>query len=192
MKHLAPAILILTLTAAPVLASEAVDPVEVASRTYIQGCVAHVGDMAQLRDKLQPGHDLYLPQLPPKEARPFLQGREGEAWSRPDAGVVLVLLSGDDQCMVFMQQGSGDALFKQLEKDLKSALGRSFSVQAAGREAKGTMLARFIDMMPTGEYRAELIKRYGGEPNGLRTILTTSNTPNPNLQAIVTLGARQP
>ena len=199
MTKLAPAILALTLATSPVLAADpapapsaAVDTVEVASLTFIRGCVAHTGAMAELRDALQPGHDLYLPQLPAKEAKPFLQGREGEAYIRSDAGVALVLLKGDDQCVVFMQKGSGDALYKRLEKDLKSALGRSFSVQAAGREAKGNMVARFIDMMPTGEYRAELIKRYGGEPTGMRTILTTSDIANPNLQAIITLGVRQP
>lgn len=204
MKHLAPVILALALATAPSLAAEqaakaqtpsstaAVDPVEVASLTFIRGCVAHMGAYATLRDNLQPGHDLYLPQLPDKEAKPFLQGQEGEAYIRSDAGVALVLPKGDDQCMVFMQRGSGDALYKQLEKDLKAGLGRSFSVQAAGREVKGSMVARFIDMMPAGDYRAELIKRFGGEPNGLRAILTTSTIANPNLQAIISLGARQP
>lgn len=173
-------------------APPAVDPAEVASKTFVFGCVAHVGAFSELRDKLQPGHDLYLPQLSPAEARPFLQGREGEAYTRPDAGVTLVLLKAEEQCVVFMHKGSGDRLYKQLETDLKTALGRSFTVQAAGREAKGPMVARFIDMTPTGVYRAELVKRYGGEPTGLRTIVTTSETANPNLQAIITIGTRQP
>jgi len=170
----------------------AVDPVEVASLTFVRGCVAHVGAFAELRDKLQPGHDLYLPQLPAEAAKPFLQGREGEAFARPDAGVVLVLFKAEEQCAVFMRKGSADRLYKQLETDLKTALGRSFSVQAAGQEIKGPMVARFIDMNPAGEYRAELIKRYGGDPDSLRTILTTSTIADPSLQAIITIAVRQP
>ena len=170
----------------------AADPVEVASLTFVRGCVAHLGAYAELRDKLQPGRDLYLPRLSAADAKPFLQGREGEAYARFDAGVTLVLLKAEEQCAVFMQKGSPDRLYKQLDKDLKAALGRSFSVQAGGREVKGPMLARFIDMMPAGDYRADLIKRYGGEPNGLRAILTTSETANPNLQAIITIGTREP
>ncbi|TAN73900.1 MAG: hypothetical protein EPN20_03030 [Magnetospirillum sp.] len=185
--------LALTLLAARAGAADpAVDVVEVASRTFVWGCVAHIGAYAELRDRLQPGRDLYLPQLSPVDARPFLQGREGEAYVRFDAGVTLVLLKAEDQCAVFVQKVSSDRLYKQLDKDIRAALGRSFSVQGAGREAKGPLTARFIDMTPVGDYRAELLKRYGSEPAGMRTILTTSESANPNLQAIITVGMRQP
>ncbi|MDO8606018.1 MAG: hypothetical protein Q7R40_05750 [Phaeospirillum sp.] len=186
-------VVLFLLAVPPALADEpAVDTVEVASGTFVRGCVGHMGAYAELRDKLQPGHDLYLPQLSPSAAKPFLQGREGEAYARFDAGVTLVLIKGEDQCVVFMQKGSADSLYKQLDKDLRAALGRSFTVQAAGREVKGPLVARFIDMTPTGDYRAELLKRHGAEPVGLRAILTTSETANPNLRAIITIGTRQP
>ncbi len=195
MKRAAGVAFAMGLAAVQAVAAEAVpvvDSVEVASRTFVWGCVAHMGAYAELRDKLQPGHDLYLPQLSPADAKPFLQGREGEAFARFDAGVTLVLLKAEEQCAVFMQKGSPDRLYKQLDKDLRAALGRSFAVKGAGSEVKGPMVARFIDMNPTGDYRAELLKRYGSEPAGLRTILTTSETANPNLQAIITIGTRQP
>jgi hypothetical protein len=176
----------------PVAAQPAADPVEAASQTFIHGCVAHLGAYDQLRRRLQPGQDLYLPQLPAKEAGLFLQGREGEAYARPDAGVTMALLPAEAQCAVFVRKASSDRLFKRLEHDLRTALGQSFTVQQGGRETKGALLSRYIDMTPKGEYRAELVKRHGGEPNGLRVILTSSETANPNLQAIITIGTRQP
>ncbi|CAA7619390.1 hypothetical protein [Magnetospirillum sp. SS-4] len=170
----------------------AADAVEAASQTFIHGCVAHLGAYDQLRRRLQPGQDLYLPQLPAKEAGLFLQGREGEAYARPDAGVTLVLLGAEAQCAVFVRKAPPDRLYRRLEQDLRAALGQSFAIQAGGREGKGALQSRFIDMNPKGEYRAELVKRFGGEPTGLRMILTTSETANPNLQAIITIGTRQP
>jgi hypothetical protein len=185
--------LTLILLALPAAAAEpAADPVEVASLTFVRGCVGFMGDYAQLREKLQPGRELYLPQLPPTEAKPFLQGREGEAYSRFDAGVTIVLLKAEEQCAVFVQKVAGDRLFKQLEKDIRVAVSKAFAVQVGGREAKGPLLARFIDLTPIGEYRAELEKQYGPKLPGLRAILTTSEAANPNLQAIITIGSRQP
>lgn len=178
--------------AAPPATTPAPDVAEVASKTFIVACVAYFGDFAQLRDKLQPGHDLYLPQLPTAEARPFLQGREGEVYVRPDAGVTLVLLTAEGQCAVFVRKVAAAALYQRLERDLRLALAQSFQVRAAGQDAKDKMTARFIDLVPTGDYRAELQKRFGSEPAGLRTILTTSDSANPDLQAIITIGTRQP
>jgi len=194
MKRLAMLIAAATAVAAlPAQATDAaVDTAEVASKTFILGCVAHYGALDQLRDKLQPGHDLYLPQLPAAEARPFLHGRPGEVYVRPDAGVSLALIKADDECVVFVRKVHTDKLYRQLEKDLRVAVGESFTVRAGGKETKGAMTAQFIDLLPAGEYRAELLKRYGSEPAGMRAILTSSETANPDLQAIITIGTRQP
>lgn len=165
---------------------------EIASATFVLGCAAHVGDLKKLHDRLQPGGDLYLPQLPDAKAKPFLQGRPGEAYLREEAGVTLALLTKDDQCAVFVHKVGGDDLYSQLVKDLGAAVGHYFTVQTAGGERKGALTARFIDLLPTASYRQELAQRHGGDPTGLRVILTTSDSANPNLQAIITIGLRQP
>lgn len=184
---------LLSLLILPAQAAEpAADPVEVASMTFVRACIGHLGAYEQLAEQLKPGRDLYLPQLPPTEARAFLQGREGEAYARFDAGITLVLLKAEGQCAVFAQRANGDRLYKQLEKDIRIGVSKAFAVQAAGREVKGALQARFIDLTPIGEYRAELEKQYGDRLPGLRVILTTSESANPNLQAIITIGSRQP
>lgn len=165
---------------------------EIASATFVRGCAAHVGALDKLRDKMQPGGELYLPRLPDQAARPFLQGRPGEAYIREEAGVTLAIVSADEQCAVFVRKVSPAALNAQVEKDLKTAVGRYFTVQTGGRETKGALTSRFIDLVPTSAYRDELVSRHGGEPAGLRVIVTTSESANPDLQAIITIGLRQP
>ncbi|RAU23153.1 hypothetical protein CU669_03040 [Paramagnetospirillum kuznetsovii] len=183
----------LALSAVPCHAAEpAVDAAEVASATFVKGCVGFMGDYAKLRDQLQPERDLYLPQIPPSAAKPFLQGREGEAYARFDAGVTLVLWKAEDQCAVFMQKGNTDRLRKQLDADLKAGLSRSFTIKSGGCETKGSMQSCFTDITPMGEYRAELMKKYGKEPAGLRVLLTTSESANPNLKAIITVDWKLP
>ena len=173
-------------------AEPAMDVAEVASATFVRGCAAHVGAQNTLRERLQPGRDLYLPRLNDAAARPFLQGRDGEAYLREDAGVTLVLLKAEDQCAVFVRKVSPARMNAQLEKDLRVAVGQYFTIRAAGQENKGPMLSRFIDLIPSGDYRAELVKKFGSDPAGLRVILTTSENANPTLQAIITIGTRQP
>ncbi|CCG41537.1 NMCC_0638 family (lipo)protein [Magnetospirillum molischianum] len=175
--------------AAPTPASDSGD---VAARTFLLGCVAYAGDYAKLRDHLRPGQDMYLPELSPTDAVPFLQGREGTVWARPDAGVTLALLKPDETCVVFVRKVSTEALFRRLETGLRSSLSKSFTVRTAGEETKGAMRSRFIDLIPSGSYREDLIKLYTTEPAGMRVVLTTSETANPNLQAIITLGTRSP
>ncbi|SEH27286.1 NMCC_0638 family (lipo)protein [Magnetospirillum fulvum] len=184
--------LVLAAAPRPAEAAESSDSVEVATRTFLLGCVAYVGDYTRLRDNLRPGREMFLPELSPAQARPFLQGREGSAWARPDAGVTLALLKADDTCIVFVRKVATDGLYRRLEGDLRASLGKSFSVRAAGEESKGPMRSRFIDLAPTGSYRDDLIRLYKTEPAGMRVILTTSETANPDLQAIITLGARSP
>lgn len=165
---------------------------EVASATFVLGCAAHVGALDRLRERLQPGGDLYLPRLPDAAAKPFLQGRPGEAYLREEAGVTIALLTQDDQCAVFVRKVAPAAINAQVEKDLKTAVGRYFDVRPGGRESKGTLQSRFIDLVPTAGYRDELVRKHGGEPPGLRVIVTTSESANPDLQAIITIGVRQP
>ncbi len=183
----------LMLAAGPVFAAEPPRNVaEVASYTFVRGCAAHMGALDKLRARLQPGGDLYLPRLPDTAAKPFLQGRKGEAYIREEAGVTLALVPADDQCAVFVRRVSPKTLNAQLEKDLRMAVGRYFNVQAGGRESKGALTATFIDLVPTPSYRDELVKQHGTEPDGLRVIVTTSESANPDLQAIITIGLRQP
>lgn len=165
---------------------------EVASATFVLGCAAHVGALDKLHERLQPGGDLYLPRLPDQAARPFLQGRPGEAYLREEAGVTIALLTQDDQCAVFVRKVPPAAINSQVEKDLKTAVGRYFEVRPGGRESKGALQSRFIDLVPTATYRDELVRKHGGEPPGLRVIVTTSENANPDLQAIITIGVRQP
>jgi hypothetical protein len=165
---------------------------EIASTTFVLGCAAHVGMLDKLHQRLQPGGDLYLPRLPDDKAKPFLQGRPGEAYIREEAGVTIALLTKDDQCAVFVRRVAGDALHAQLVKDLTVSVGRYFTVNASGGERKGALQARFIDLLPTPVYRDELAQRHGGKPTGLRVILTTSESANPNLQAIITIGVKVP
>jgi hypothetical protein len=168
-----------------------VNVAEVASTTFVRGCAAHFGALDELRAKLAPGREMYLPQLPPADALPFLHGRKGEVFARFDAGVALVLIASEAKCLVTVQKVGSDSLFRQLDKDLRTAVGHAFTVQAAGKEQHGQMLSRFIDMIPAGDYRAEVMKRNGGaEPAALRVILTTSDDANPNLQAIIAIGTR--
>lgn len=185
--------LVAALAVRPVLAAEPPRNVaEIASATFVLGCAAHVGALDKLRQRLQPGGDLYLPRLPDPAARPFLQGRPGEAYLREDAGVTLALLTKDDQCAVFVRRVPTAAINAQVEKDLKAAVGRFFDVQAGGRESNGALTSRFLDLVPTAAYREELVKKHGAEPTGLRVIVTTSESANPDLQAILTIGVRQP
>jgi hypothetical protein len=184
--------ILFALGALPAQAQPAADSVEAASQIFIHGCVTHLSAHDRLRERLQPGHDLYLPRLPAEQAALFLQGRDGEVYAHPAAGVTLALLGPGDQCVVFVRRVGPDRLYKRLEQDLRSALGGSFAVQPTGKESKGAMTSRFIDVTPKGEHRAELIQRFGAEPAGLRMILTTSDAANPNLQAIITIGVRQP
>lgn len=165
---------------------------EIASTTFVRGCAAHMGAMDKLRQRLQPGGDLFLPRLPDVAAKPFLQGRKGEAYLREDVGVTLALVPADDQCAVFVRRVAPKAINAQLEKDLRTAVGSYFNVQSGGRENKGALTATFIDLIPTPSYRDELVKRHGTEPDGLRVIVTTSESVNPDLQAIITIGLRQP
>ncbi|WP_242443002.1 hypothetical protein [Magnetospirillum sp. 15-1] len=165
---------------------------EVASATFVLGCAAHVGALDKLHDRLQPGGDLYLPRLPEAAAKPFLQGRPGEAYIRDEAGVTLALVPSDDQCAVFVRRVAANAINAQVEKDLKAAVGRYFTVQPGGRDTKGALTSRFIDLVPTQTYREELLKKHGREPSGLRVIVTTSESANPDLQAIITIGLREP
>ncbi|CAA7613183.1 conserved exported hypothetical protein [Candidatus Terasakiella magnetica] len=168
------------------------DVAEVASNTFVRACAAHMGAMDELLAKLQPGRELFLPELKPEVAKTFLNNREGAAFIRADAGVTLALLTADDQCMVFVHKVSPDKLYRRLEMDLRRESGQFFAIRNGGQEARGPMTARFIDMIPAGEYRAELLKRFGTEPGGFRVIVTGSETANPNLQAIITIGTRQP
>jgi hypothetical protein len=199
-RLLAPAVGLLALVAAGAAAPAAesagaapaagsADAAAIASLTFVRACAAHFGAQEELRAKLQPGHDMYLPRLSAQDARPFLQGREGEAYARFDAGTTLALLD-DGQCVVFVQKVKAERLYHQLDTDLTVAVGSSFAVQAGGQETKGPMLARFIDLVPAGDYRTEMKKRLGTEPAGLRVTLTTSETAQPNLQAIITIGPR--
>ncbi|OAN55247.1 hypothetical protein A6A04_11345 [Paramagnetospirillum marisnigri] len=187
---LAAAVLSLVLPG-PASAQLAVDAAEVASATFVKGCVGHLGAYDLLREKLQPGKDYYLPQLSPSDARPFLNGKPGEAYARFDAGVTLVLL-GDGQCIVFVQKANPERLYKQLDKDIRLAVARAFAVKSGGKEIKGPLLARFFDLDAIGEYREKLAQAYGPDLPGLRVILTTSDTANPNLQGIITIGTRSP
>jgi hypothetical protein len=165
---------------------------EIASATFVLGCAAHVGALDKLRERLQPGGDLYLPRLPDAAAKPFLQGRQGEAYLREEAGVTLALLTKDGQCAVFVRRVSTSTINTQVEKDLKAAVGRYFDVQPGGRESNGALTSRFIDLIPTATYRDELVRKHGSEPTGLRVIVTTSESANPDLQAIITIGVKQP
>lgn len=184
--------LVLPLTARPAVAAEPPRSVaEVASATFVLGCAAHVGALDKLRERLQPGGDLYLPRLPDGAAKPFLQGRPGEAYIREEAGVTLALVPGDEQCAVFVRRVAASAINAQVEKDLKAAVGRYFTIQPGGRETKGALTSRFVDLVPTQSYREELVKKHGREPAGLRVIVTTSESANPDLQAIITIGLRQ-
>ncbi len=193
MRHAAVLTVLLGLVAIPAGGADApADVAEIASKTFVLGCVAHMGAYDSLRDKLLPGHELYLPRLPEAEAKPFLQGRSGEVYIRPDAGVTMVLIRPDDDCAVFVRRVGAERIYQQVEKDLRIGLGKSFTIRAAGQEAKGPLRSRFIDVVPAGDYRDELKKRYGSEPAGYRTIVTTSESANPDLQAIITIGARQP
>ena len=155
---------------------------EIASATFVLGCAAHVGALNKLHDRLQQGGDLYLPRLPDAAAKPFLQGRPGEAYIREEAGVTLAMVPADDQCAVFVRRVAANAINAQVEKDLKAAV---------GRESKGALTSRFIDLIPTPAYREELVRKHGTEPTGLRVIVTTSESANPDLQAIITIGVRQ-
>lgn len=190
-RLLAGSVLCLALAAQPVIAAEPPRSVaEIASATFVLGCAAHVGALGKLHDRLQQGGDLYLPRLPDAAAKPFLQGRPGEAYIRDEAGVTLAMVPADDQCAVFVRRVAANAINAQVEKDLKTAVGRVFTVQAGGRESKGPLTSRFIDLIPTPSYREELIRKHGTEPTGLRVIVTTSESANPDLQAIITIGVR--
>lgn len=179
--------------AVPALAAEPPRNVaEVASATFVLGCAAHVGALDKLRERLQPGGDLYLPRLPDAAAKPFLHGRPGEVYLRDDSGVSLALPASGEECVVFVRKVRPDALYAQVEKDLRTAVGKVFDVRPGGRETKGALLSRFIDLVPSPAYREELADRHGTEPAGLRVIVTTSENANPNLQAIITIGLRQP
>lgn len=195
MNRVRPALPLLALALAGHSAAAAEPPrnvAEIASATFVRGCAAHMGALDTLREKLQPGGELFLPRLPDQAARPFLQGRPGEVYIREEAGVTLAIVPADDQCAVFVRRVPPAAINAQVEKDLKTAVGRYFSVQTGGRESKGALTSRFIDLVPTAAYRDELLRKHGGEPAGLRVIVTTSESANPDLQAIITIGLRQP
>jgi len=181
--------LALVSTAAPAAGP---DVAELASRTFVLSCVAYAGDYQTLRQHLEPGQDLYLPQLPADAARPYLRGQDGEAWARGDAGLVLALLRPDESCVVFVRKVATEALARRLETDLRAGLGGSFTVRAAGDQTKQGMRSRAFDLIPAGTYREALTRQLGHEPPGARVVLTTASAANPDLQAILTLGTRPP
>jgi hypothetical protein len=179
--------------AAPSGPAAGVDVAAIASTTFIGGCIAHFGEHDRLRERLRPGGDLYLPRLSDAVARPYLKDRPGEAYARPDAGVVLALFADDDGCAVFVQTVAADPLFRQVKADLARSLGSSFRISEAEAEHRGPVLARALDVSPAGAYRAELKQKLKAEPAGWRVVLSTaSGAANTNLQAILTLSTRSP
>ncbi|MEO0035525.1 MAG: hypothetical protein RLZZ501_1548 [Pseudomonadota bacterium] len=185
------ALVALGLGVSPLAAAPAADGVaELASRTFLLSCVAYQGDYDTLRQHLQPGQDLSLPPLTADAARPYLRGREGDAWVRADAGLVLALLRADRSCILFVRKVGTEALARRLETDLRAGLGGSFTVRAAGDETRQGMRARSFDLIPTGSYREALARQLGGDPPGARVVLTTADGANPDLQAILTIGTR--
>jgi len=168
------------------------DVAQVASATFLGGCLAHWGEPERLRARLRPGGDLFLPRLPGEAARPYLLGRPGDVYARPDAGVALALFEDDASCAVFVQTVERAALFARLKADLAASLGASFTIAAAGEERKGVVGARFLDVTPAGAYRDELARRLGHPPSGWRVALTGADAggANPNLQAILTLSEK--
>lgn len=157
------------------------DAAELASMVFIKGCVANYGRPDEFRKRLAPGGDMYLPRLAPDQAAPFLNGRAGEAYAFPNdvTGIVLALFD-DAPCTVFVQKVQPERMHERLKGDLGVALGEAYAVQKGERTDKNGLLTRRFDLAP---------KAGGGAPQ-VQVVLTTSESTNPNLQAIISIGRK--
>lgn len=197
MKRLAPVMLSAMLLAAPQGAGAQQgapqgDAAEIASRVFLLGCARHYGKHDDLKRLLQPGGEMYLPRLQDANAEMFLAGRNGEAYDFPNrATAIALVLFEDGQCSVFVEKVEAERLYLRLRRDLAEASDGVFRVEPAGRQDKGGLLTRFLDMVPDGAYRQELKKQLGREPEpALRVTLATADAANTALQAVITFGRR--
>ncbi|MGD1876632.1 MAG: hypothetical protein ACFB13_03930 [Kiloniellaceae bacterium] len=95
------------LAALPVRTAQAADQAREAVGLFVQSCLKHVEDSADLRDWIAATPQLR--QFPPKQAQSFLEGKRGDVWSAEnDAGLFALVVFADNTCTVIAQQASAD------------------------------------------------------------------------------------
>jgi hypothetical protein len=85
----------------------AVDQAREAVGLFVQSCLKHVEDPADLQAWI--AETPQLRKFPQQQAQAFLGGKRGDVWSAEnDAGLFALVVFADDTCTVFAQQASAD------------------------------------------------------------------------------------
>ena len=101
------AILLLGLGAAALPARAAGDQAREAVGLFVQSCLKHVEDPADLQAWIAATPQLR--QFPAEQAGAFLAGKRGDVWSAEnDAGLFALVVFADNTCSVIAQQASAD------------------------------------------------------------------------------------
>jgi hypothetical protein len=167
----------------PLLASaQSDDSAEFFSHIYWSLCKSNARDPDLLREKLKAKG---LPELPRENATLFTRGADGDAWPIPYHGAignfVLALPAGKKMCAVYARHAdahTAQLLFSQFAETAPapSVAERQHDVDA--------------DTGPNGKtHTISYVWSTPGEPEKLLFMLTTSESPSAQVQALATVSA---
>jgi hypothetical protein len=165
----------------PLLASaQSDDSAEFFSHVYWSLCKANAGNPDLLRENLKAKG---LPELPPEKARLFTKDADGDAWPIPHNGAignfVLALPSGKKMCAVYARRADAHTL-----EILFSQFGETAPAPSVSDRQKDV----YADTGPNGKtHTISYIWSTPGNPEKLLFMLTTSESPSAQLQALGTV-----
>lgn len=166
---------------APLLAfAQSDDSAEFFSHVFWSLCKSNAGNPDLLRANLKAKR---LPELPPEKARLFTEDAGGDAWPIPHNGVignfVLALPIGKKTCAVYARRANAytlEILFKQ------------FGAAAPAPSVADKQQDVYADTGPNGKtHTISYIWSTPGNPEKLLFMLTTSESPSAQVQALGTV-----
>ncbi len=148
--------------------------------SYLTICMQNLNNLEALRSRLIQNQ---LPKFPPAQAENFLMGMEGDAWPRPQDGVlgnlVLALPTGKNICAIYARRANHNEVEQQFIKLVEKT---PIPFLVAERKSD-----TYNDTPANG--RTRTITFTWGAPNAdrkLRFVLTTSALETAALQALAT------
>jgi hypothetical protein len=139
---------------------------------FVQSCLKHVEDPADLQEWIRATPQLR--KFPPEHAQAFLEGKRGDVWSAENkAGLFALVVFADHSCSVIAQQASADQVSLVFEDYVRR---RALPLNRIGDKKD---FVRGIDQ------RVETWRTSGGD-FPYEVVVTTSKSLRADAQAILT------
>jgi hypothetical protein len=180
-KKFRPFVVLATLFCTPLLASaQSDDSAEFFSHVYWSLCKSNATNPDLLRTKLKAKG---LPELPQEKAKLFTNDADGDAWPIPYHGAignfVLALPAGKKMCAVYARRTDAHTLQLLFSQFAETAPAPSIADRQHDVDA---------DTEPNGKtHTISYIWTPPGEPEKLLFVLTTSESPSAQIQALATV-----